>query len=309
MLQTKRWVVLALTALLTTSCNKLKAQSDAANPTTSPAETALATINSIANDSEGINFTLAGENNEFTPDFAVIPAENLMKPACKAQSAKSDCNSSNQVSVIWGECSAANGSTLSGGWTNTYSSTNACLRGKVGPLASGDSVTRTSSGMSIDGVYGGRVTWSTELHTAYDGTTISNAGITISKINDTRMIQIAGLHRILENGSGQKIYDHSIKGLSQLNMTGARSNGTRVLNNGTVRVFNNLQSLQSDLTFSDLEWRKAACCYPTAGTITTVTSGATKYESTTIRFDRTQCGQASLEGGGKSTLITLQQCE
>jgi hypothetical protein len=182
------------------------------------------------------------------------------------------------------------------------------MRAKTNPLANGDSVIRTSAGMQIEMGSGSRISWNTNLHRTYDGMTISNAGLRISRWGDTRTIQIAGLHRIFEGSSGAKLYDHSITSLNDVSVTGQRVSGTRTLSSGTVRVYSNNEKTTTDVTFAGLQWRNAGCCYPTAGTITAVTSGS-KYSTVSINFDRSSCGQVSVVEDGKSSTATLQQCE
>jgi hypothetical protein len=263
------------------------------NSTSSPTESAIATINSLANESEAMNLTA-----DLGP----------MSVACKSSSAKSQCDANNQVMVNWGEWAAGNGTTLSGGWVNTYNNTNACMAAQIGPLASGDSVTRTSTGMGIKGLYSGMIVWSTNPHMSYDNTTIPGTGLTVSRFANTRTISLNGLRRSLQDKDGKTVYDHSIMSLGVITMTGARTDGTRTIVAGTVRVFNNTERTRTDSTLSGVMWKNKACCYPTAGSITSTLTGL-KTGSSQITF-KDRCGEATLsDAKGANQSIILKQCE
>ncbi len=279
-------------ALTGAGCFKTKLGSSGdVNSTSSPAESAVATLNSLANDSEAMNFDM-----------------QIASGPCKASSAKSTCNDSNQINVNWSNCAGESGQTLSGGWTNTYSNTRACLSAQSGPLASGDFMTRTSSGMTIKGIYGGTITWSTNLHLTYDKTTISNAGLSVDRSGNTRSITLNGLRRVLQDGNGKIVYDHSIVSEGALTMSGQRSDGTRMIIGGTVRVYNNTDRFRSDSSFNGVHWKSAGCAFPTAGVIATSFSGS-KNGFTTLTFTDS-CGDARLtDATGKTETITLKQAE
>jgi hypothetical protein len=298
MFQTNGWfrstgivAIIGLT-LTTTGCFKTKLGSSGdVNSTSSPAESAVATLNSLANDSEALNFDAQFESG-----------------TCKASAAKSACNALNQINVKWSDCTGSNGQTLSGGWTNTYSDTRACMTAQNGRLASGDSMTRTSDGMVIKGIYGGTIMWSTNRHVTYDNKSISNAGLSINRFGETRSIILNGLHRILQDGNGNTVYDHSIVSEGAIIMSGQRQNGTRMVSSGTVRVYNNTDKFSSDHSFNGVQWKNANCAFPTAGAISSSFSGSMN-GFTTLTFQST-CGEATLTTtNGKTETITLKQAE
>lgn len=284
--------------LATAACSKSRLGSSGdLNPTSSPAESVVATLNSLANDSEATSFS-----------FEDSPVLQSQSAACKASSAKSACNVTNQVAVNWSDCAGANGQTLSGGWINTYSNTRACVVAQTGPLASGDSLTRTSGGMAIKGLYGGTLTWSTILHLTYDYTTIPNTGLVVSRLGNSRSITLNGLRRTLQDANGKTVYDLSIVSQSAVMITGQRNNGSRIINSGNVRVYNNTDKFTSDNSFSNVEWLNAGCAFPTAGTISTSFSGS-KNGITMLTFTTT-CGQAKLtDTNGSKQTIDLKQTE
>lgn len=253
-------------------------------------ETALAVVNSVATDTERGTFELLASG-----------------PSCKSVNPRSACNSANQITVDWKECSAKAGN-LKGGWTNTYNNANACNQSQSGALQNGQSMTRTSSGLVIDGYYGGTLTFNTLAHSTYDRTDISNRGVTVTNLGRYRSIDIESARRTLRNADGKTLFDVSITTDNQILMTGNRSSANRQVNAGVMRVYDNTEKYTAQITFQNLKWGRSTCCYPTSGSVQTTYEGS-KTGTSTILFTN-DCGSAKhTNEDGETKDFTLIQCE
>lgn len=275
-----------------TSCGPILNEK-APSRSSAAAETSLATIQSLANESDAYAIGLTS-------------GVSGLGLSCKATNPKSGCNSANQIQVAWNGCSTDKGAVLDGGWINTYNDTTACMNSQ-GPLQNGDWVTRTSGGMKISNVYDGDLYWDTNVHRTYNNVTIPS-GLTVSQNGDLRTITISGAHRVLQGRYGAA-FDHSITTPTSLTVTGAIRNGTRRVISGTVRVYDNGNKYFVDNSFSNVRWSQNTCCYPTSGSITSTFSDGASSAYNVMTFT-SSCGFASMQDDqGRVSSVQLRQCE
>lgn len=268
-------------------------------------ETALAIVNSVATDTERGTMDFMSLSSAAT----VVPAEFVspLGASCKTTNPRSSCNSANQIRFDFQDCSTSIAN-MKGGWTNTYNNTNACQQAQDGALQSGQSVTRTSSNLVIEGYYGGSLEFSTLAHSAYDETTIPARGITVRNEGRYRSIDVAGARRTLKDKDGKTLFDISIENLNDILMTGTRANRNRQINTGTLRIHENREKYSADLFFNSVKWTQSSCCYPTSGSIQARFDGS-KSGMATLAFKST-CGVASYtDADGSQKDVTLIQCE
>jgi hypothetical protein len=231
------------------------------------------------------------------PQMAMNP-----QAACTFSAARSTC-SSNVSTINWNGCSVG-AATLTGGWTESWSS---CANGATpGALASGANVTRTAaSGQILTLASGATLTTSTTAHSAYDGTSIPGTGIQVSNTSGTRTVVINGMRKVLVGPRGRTVFDHSITS-SGLTVTGTRAGGNRVVS-GNSTTFHNLAQYKAVHTFNNVTWGSSTCCYPTSGTITSVLTGSLS-GTISLAFAAT-CGSATFTGTDSTTsTVTLSQC-
>lgn len=272
------------------SCGKMvspDAEGANGNAVSSPAESAIASINSLANDSEA-----------FT---------EMQISSCRSQATHSTCNSANQVRSTFDGCNVDDKISYQGEWTNTYSNQNACHAAGSREMQSGESVTRTSNGLVMNGVYGGKLYYSTNAHTTYDNTLIPGTGLAISRYGNTKSVQINGLHRQLADVNESILADHSVMSIQPITMIGSRRSFNRTITGGTVRVYDNTNRYVADTQFNNLQWKMSGCCHPSSGSLTTTFSGS-KNGSVTMTFQG--CGTGKVyDERGHSTTFALSECD
>jgi hypothetical protein len=226
---------------------------------------------------------------------------------CSYQNARSSCSSQTRT-INWNSCVLANTSVvLTGGWTETYSGSDAstCTL----PLNVGNSVTRKTNSIQTKSFPSGiTINTDTQGGTTWDGTTLSNAGINIAKINSVninhRSVTINGLHKTMKQ-NGRTIYEHYITTSSPLQFIGNKTNGGRILSSGSMVLYHQLLSYKAAQTFSNVKWEISNCCYPTSGSIQITYTGS-KTGTATLAF--TGCGTATYTSGQSNENITLNEC-
>lgn len=268
-------------------------------------ESALAIVNSVATDSERGTVAFSSLDEEPT---APSNAMNLAV-SCGSFNPRSACNGANQITVDWKDCFLPVGDgRVQGGWISTYNNSAACSQAQTGALQNNHGFTRTSSGMTISGYYGGSLTFNTNTHSAYNSDTIPSSGISVFNYGGTRAIEINGAHRILRDKDAKTLFDLSVMTPSSITMTGARSTSNRQVSSGSVRVYNNTDKYIATSTFNNLRWTRNNCCYPTSGIVTTSYEDS-KTGSSILEFTST-CGSAKFtDTDSTSKTITLVQCE
>jgi hypothetical protein len=308
--------VLAMSlVILLSSCGKVS--STDSDESSSVAESALSEAASHATSSEGATgpgilgvitaqelATDALAVEAVALDYVDPSADSVRQfAACSYASARSVC-SSNVSTINWAGCTVGT-TTLTGSWTEAWSS-GFCANGALPvALTNGNSVTRTTTSHLITLASGATISTSTAAHTPYDGVALPGTGIAVSMASGTRTVVINGVNRILTGARGKVLFNHSIKSTG-MSVTGTRAGSNRVVT-GTTTMYHNLARYTAAHTFNTVTWSDSSCCYPKSGSITTSFSGA-KTGSSTMTFSAV-CGQATFtDTDGTNSAVTLSQC-
>lgn len=272
------------------------------DPTSNAPQGAMNVASSSASSSEGGSVGLVQEEINEIDDVAnyVDPGDSLnpLTSACTLSSASS-CSGST-ATISWAGCTVAGGKgTLTGGWTEVFSS-GSCVR----PLGNGITMTRTTTGETMTHDSGHTRTTDTNGGVAWDGTVIPSTGDVITNASGTRTIVIHGRHEIKKNAKGKIQYDHFLTSTG-LTVTGSRAGTNRVIS-GSLTLYHNILKFNAANTFNSVTYGDATCCYPTSGNISTVLSGS-KTGTATLTFTST-CGTSTYTEAGVTTNLILDQC-
>ena len=255
---------------------------------------------------------LANYSEQSSTGVATLAAPPTQGPAvsCATSRSRAVC-SSNVMTINWNGCKSSFGTTssaiLTGQWTDTYASADACSAAQSGPLPEGQSFSRQSdTGVTMKYPNGLTITTDSKTHTTYSGVLITNGGTSVTMSAGQKIIQIKGLHRRSNAGGGA---DYSVITTTPISVSGTKAKGDRTIIGGTMTIYHNLSKYMATNTFNAVKWEKPTCCFPTSGSITTVYSGKTK-GSTMLTFTPA-CGQATLSvtGSAFQRPIGLTQCE
>jgi len=109
------------------------------------------------------------------------------------------------------------------------------------------------------------------------------------------------------HGAARTIWDHTVS-TAPGGLTVAVSGTNRVVT-GTVTVQHNLAKYTATASFNGVTYGASACCFPTAGSVsTTFHNGADMGKTESLAFSAT-CGEATLTtANGHAVPITLQHC-
>ena len=175
------------------------------------------------------------------------------------------------------------------------------------PLPTSGSVTRTSSDFSRLNPNGSTVSKVSDEHENYLGETIGGGVMTQFGIN-LRQVNILGIHRVRTSPEGDTVFDHSVRTLNPIQVTGTRMENNRRVSNGTIQVdFNRREfSLVTDL--SGLFWT-SDCCHPTDGSVTFTRSGS-RTGSVSVDFGTGTCGEVLItKDDAEAETVELAACE
>lgn len=228
---------------------------------------------------------------------------------CSFANVRSGCTS-NLRTIAWNSCTIGT-ITMTGGWTETFSSATACSNfTNAGGLATnGDTVTRTTLSSKATFLSSATLTTDTSGGVAWDGTTINANGVTITQgSGSSRTVNFDGIHRVLKGPLGTKWFDHYVTG--SVTISGKRSSGNRALTAGTITVYHNLLKYTATNTVAGVTWGSSSCCYPTAGVIsTTLTGSVTGTAALDFSQGATTCGNATYTNtGGTQSTVVLTHC-
>ena len=227
-------------------------------------------------------------------------------------------------SVEW-----ANGKSASSVWSSTFTleygascdTTHAFILNQVG----GCTVTRTTGSAgntrTLTGPDGASYAVTHDSHgagTGWDSSVApapSNGGVVATcaaggcSQGGTLVVSGSHLFGTVTTAAGRtsKLWDHTVSTVGS-GLALATTGTNRVLN-GAVLVQHNLAKFTSTATFKDVTYAGGACCFPTAGSVTSeVTAGAEKGRTESLTFGSV-CGEATYTGPqGKTTSLTLQHC-
>ncbi len=301
--------VVLIASILTLSCSKKSDDTvtDGDEASSNISESAMAEAGQQTTASEGSTAFNLNEVNDMATDFQsmdFVDPQDDVRPfaACSFSSARTTCT--NNVSTLnWNGCNVGL-ATLSGGWSESWSSGFCANGASPGILINGASVTRASSGQTLTFASAANLVTNTTAHTAYDGTSIGS-GVTTSMAAGTRTVVINGIRKILTGPRGRTLFDHSITSTG-LSVAGTRAAGTRMIT-GNSTLFHNIAQYKAVHTFNSVAWGSSSCCYPTSGSISSTLTGS-RTGSVTLAFTAS-CGQANFtDTTATITPITLTQC-
>jgi len=265
----------------------------------------MASLGQAYADAPSFNLVLL-ENVQRLAQPADLFAKATGKNACDMGSAKGVCANKSQ-SYSFSGCTIDEGkATLTGGWDEVFAGPGAdqCAT----PLVDGQSVVRTSKGLTVTMASGEVIQADTLAGKAYDGTEISDKGLEVSQVGQVENFKLNGAHVIYKDKSGNVSKEVFALSTAPVLRSGVQADGTLVIPSGSVRVFDQLEKYTSDISAKDIAWSDKACCHPVSGSITEVMSGA-KTGTRTLTFT-SQCGVAHLvDQGGAQSDVNMPACQ
>jgi hypothetical protein len=251
----------------------------------------------------------------------ISPQDRVSQLATACKYSSRTC-SSGTGTIDWNGCTitSTHGTiAMTGGWTETWTDPGSCV---LGYLASGTSVTRSSTGSVVNFAGGATITTDTAGGTAYDGTVFASGGVLSTRasgVNRTiAMTANAAIHKVFKGRRGTTLFDYYT--VPSLTISGTKTNGTtnglgtsssnRALS-GTVTLYHNLAKYTATNTFTSVSWTDANCCFPTSGAITTSFTGTgAPTGPVTLTFGST-CGSATYTTPTDTigTTVALTNCQ
>jgi hypothetical protein len=325
-------------AVLPSGCG-LRSERNASSLEPSNSEVATSVVSGALNNTDGSSLALAAPAAPRSSALARFVSS--LNPEGTAYAADWACNGGTltpsfagpagdpysytpvSCSVTWGAGETAS-SVWSGPFSLVYGSNCDTTHPWFEHQAAGCTVTRTTAAggdtRTITGPDGNKYAILHDTNgagTGWDGAVNpapSDGGVVVtcgsSGCEEARSLVIHGSHltgTVVLDGTDYKIWDHTVSTSSEgLQVTG--SGAGRVVN-GSVTVQHNLLKYTSVTTFDAVGYGDMACCFPTAGSVsTTFSNGTSKDKTETLTFSPA-CGQATLQtANGATDAITLQHC-
>jgi len=318
-----RWMISALLILvLVSACNKKKQdESSEADGDTSyyVTESAVTEVGQMAASVE------AGELSLLASNTSPLQSPIHSLAACSYDTARSSC-SSLVTTVVWDSCTLSHttsagtvSATLKGTITETYSGFGAAMCKLTGDNSTVKRLISATDPWVLTLASGATLTRDMDPGTAFDGTTFPSAsqgtsivrkesgtsnGLTCAPSDRCYEITANGLHKTFKGPKGRTWFEHIVD--SNMTVKGKKSDGTRAMT-GTASIWHEVAQYKAVNTFTNVTWGSATCCYPTAGTISTVLTGS--ITGTTSMTFSTTCGEVSFTGTDSSVnTISLTQC-
>jgi hypothetical protein len=262
----------------------------------------LGILNSLGNETETLNF----------PTVAAGDCSRLNYSYCTVGTGSS------VVKSMWNACTFLNAlgnSTLLGGWNLEFSSPTDCNNFFVAIPTSGSIIKKSPKDITTG--YGARLeradttvlVTNTDAHQNYKGTSITGGMTTVfGSSNQTRTVQIAGVHRQFYDNKSKLIFDHSVvTNWPHVSLSGTRpaiasATTTRVAN-GSMTVSHNILLTTAEVSLNAVTWGSYTCTFPTSGVISmTFTDAVVGTASLTI----TGCGTGTfLSPSGDVSTVSL----
>lgn len=321
--ENRRWTITAfLMFALISACSKKK--QDEASESDGDAsyyvtESAVTEVGQLAGSVE------AGELSLVASNLSLLPSPIHSLAACSYDTARSSC--SNLVTtVVWDSCALSHttsagtvSATLKGTITETYSGFGAAMCKMTGDNSTVKRVISSTDPWVLTLASGATLTRDMDPGTAFDGTTFPSAsegtsivrkesgtsnGLSCAPSDRCYEITANGLHKTFKGPKGRTWFEHIVD--SDMTFKGKKSDGTRTMT-GTATIWHEVAQYKAVNTFTNVTWGSSTCCYPTAGTISTVLTGA--ITGTTSMTFNTTCGEVSFTGTDSSVnTISLTQC-
>ncbi|MBL7546209.1 MAG: hypothetical protein JNL11_20480 [Bdellovibrionaceae bacterium] len=314
----KNLILTVLIATLTFSCNKAKEDStEEANSSETIITAALSEASAHAAASEGGAGFIAAQ---YTSQIDIMEDDQAQQASTGCRLSSRQCTS-NTGTINWDGCSLVTPrltTTMTGGWKETWTNVGDCTNGY---LSTSDSVTRTTTGSTLNFSGGATITTDTNGGKSYDGTVFAAGGIITTRSNtNNRAVAMtpanSAIHKVFKGRRGSILYEYFM--IPSLTITGAKVNGTnsglgsssanRAIS-GTMTVHHMLANYTATNTFSAVTWSDANCCYPTSGTISTTFSGAGAPSGSISLTFSTVCGTAAFTTPEGSSSLELTNCQ
>lgn len=278
----------------------------------------MSSINSIAEDVTAEPYAL--RSGAATPALDAIFlnskafAANCVRTRTLYQPGQA-CTSSS-LSQNLGNCTIANGDTLSGTVTltcedNAGTSPLCSCYTLANQLGAGLSITRTGDVTRTLSGKGIAITLSSSAHLDYRGETYGGGvKLTRSDLGSSYSLQIKGIRRSVSSG-GAIVSDLSVKTTLNVEIGSTLGRAGRAVSGGSVQVSNNIDKSLTTVTLKSVQTAGGAsgCCHPVSGTAT-LTSGA---RTLTVSFSgppSAACGTVTVSETGKSKYSKLlSACE
>ena len=222
----------------------------------------------------------------------------------------------NTRTVSYADCSLGRYS-VNGSANLNYDSAATCATASTTRPISG-SVTRTTAGLVLTVPNNAGVLQVTSNSaTAYNGEAVGGGARVSFNGANTYSIAILGLNRTRYANDGLRIFDHSVKTASDLQVSGSFAGRDRMMSSGSVVLHHNRLQFTATTVVNSLLWNDLGCCHPRRGTMTSTLrnlTGAT-LETWTIDFGVAglNCGQVradiTKDGIAQTSTLTLPDCE
>jgi hypothetical protein len=160
------------------------------------------------------------------------------------------------------------------------------------PLAVGDTITRHAN-FTLNGRRNSALTVSDE-----------GGGQMIAKTADGWTYSVPGMHRVMTDAKGTKLFDISTRTTSDIVISGGLTRKSRVLVSGTLEIVHNLAGFTVDLTPADLTW-DGTCNCPVSGKLTGTATGK---RTGTAEIVITGCGTGTVTIGADTTTVNFDRC-
>lgn len=283
---------------LLSACGKIKNPNEAgtksADSELTVAESAISSVNTAADEAEQAE---VGECN--LSRFAPL----LGSASCVGT------ENDSTVTVNYGGCNVST-AIITGSVKLSFDSPATCsswING--GSLPTSGSAVATSADSKVTFANGYYIDVNSNQHYNYLGQSIQGGARATFGANNTRQIDILGFHRVLREPSHNlRIFDHSITTTSPIVVSGFKSNGTRQVSSGSVRVFHNIAEFTTDVTYTDLQW-STMCCHPVDGQVEYQLTGNFN-GNYKVDFSTGVCNQVRVtKNGGAPELKSIQLCK
>jgi hypothetical protein len=251
--------------------------------------------------------TLIAVETLATSSTLILPTDTAPAPVPRTcgSSARSVCTNSTD-SYSFAGCSTNNGKMiLNGSFDEVFTGLNAS--NCTSPLINGESMTRSFKGLTATYASGQSVTGDTYGGVAYDGTIIPSIGLSSSRANGILTVTNHGYHLVVKGADGSVSGEAYAISSAPVEITGQSGDGSLVINDGSSRIYHQLEKYTSDVNTSKVAWSDATCCHPVSGSITEVMSGS-KTGTNALTFSSI-CGTARIvRANGTTALVSLPAC-
>jgi len=276
---------LAAALLLLGACGKGSSASTEAEETGNAAADVLASFDETGT---GGGFAYFQRREDLRRGTILDRAMEAVLPSAEAAacwtSVFSECGAGKRVREY--QACALGGMSLSGTVTLTFSKQNCTL------LQADDSVTRDAN-FILTGRLNATLTVSSP-----------GGGQKVTRTAGGWTYEVGGLSRVMETGSGTKLFDVSSKTLEPLVGTGY-SRQNRVLKSGKLEIKHNLAGYTTTLSPENVTWNGTCNC-PVSGKLSGSVTSSSGTENATVEI--TGCGTGTVTMGAETSSVSFDRC-